>query len=118
MCSRPLRPLGLPIYVARLPAAPSKLVRFPARSSITLATLPSTSLIRQPRSLTPTLAHCFPRNFTFYVALPFALLIGLEKRAKIGFMGHNKGRDNARKRAKRQKKHERLARAKKKQPKK
>jgi len=39
-------------------------------------------------------------------------LLALEKRAKIGFMGHNKGRDNAKKRAKRRKKHERLASAK------
>jgi hypothetical protein len=31
-------------------------------------------------------------------------------------MGHSKGRDNAKKRAKRRKKNERLARAKKKQP--
>jgi hypothetical protein len=44
---------------------------------------------------------------------PFAPLLGLKKRAKIGFMGHNKGRDNARKRAKRRKKSERLASAKK-----
>jgi hypothetical protein len=36
---------GLPIYVARVPVAPSKLVRFPTRSSLTLATLPSTSLV-------------------------------------------------------------------------
>jgi len=43
-------------------------------------------------------------------------LLGLEKRAKIGLMGHNKGRDNAKKRAKRRKKNERLASAKKKQP--
>jgi len=43
---------------------------------------------------------------------PFAPLLGREKRAKIGFMGHNKGRDNAKKRAKRRKKYERLASAK------
>jgi hypothetical protein len=48
--------------------------------------------------------------------IPVAPLLGLQKRAKIGFMGHNKARDNARKRAKRRKKHERLASAKKKQP--
>jgi hypothetical protein len=40
-------------------------------------------------------------------------LLSLEKQAKIGFMGHNKGRDNAKRRAKRQKKTERLAAAKK-----
>jgi hypothetical protein len=42
-------------------------------------------------------------------------LLSLEKRAKIRFMGHSKGRDNAKKRAKRRKKTERLALAKKKQ---
>jgi hypothetical protein len=42
------------------------------------------------------------------------LFSGLEKRTKIGLMGHNRGR-NARKHAKRRKKHERLASAKKKQ---
>jgi len=40
-------------------------------------------------------------------------LLSLKKRAKIGFMGHNKGRDNVKKRAKRRKKTERLALAKK-----
>jgi hypothetical protein len=39
---------------------------------------------------------------------PFAPLFSLEKQAKVGLMGHNKGRDNAKKRAKRRKKHERL----------
>ena len=43
----------------------------------------------------------------------FAPLLALEKRAKVGVMGHSKGRDNAKKRAKRRKKYERLARAKK-----
>jgi hypothetical protein len=42
---------------------------------------------------------------------PFAPLLSLEKRAKVSLMGHNKGRDNAKKRAKRRKKHERLASA-------
>jgi hypothetical protein len=42
-------------------------------------------------------------------------LLSLEKRAKTRLMGHNRGRDNARKRAKRRKKNERLALAKKKQ---
>ena len=32
MCSRPLRPLGFPIYVARIHAAP--FARFPAHSSL------------------------------------------------------------------------------------
>jgi len=48
--------------------------------------------------------------------IPVAPLLGRETRAKVGLMGHNKGRDNAKKRAKRRKKHERLASAKKKQP--
>jgi len=39
-------------------------------------------------------------------------LLSVEKRAKVGLMGHNKGRDNAKKRAKRRMKHERLAIAK------
>jgi hypothetical protein len=43
-------------------------------------------------------------------------LLSLEKRAKVGVMGHSRGRDNAKKRAKRRKKNERLARVKKKQP--
>jgi hypothetical protein len=43
-------------------------------------------------------------------------LLWLEKRAKVRPMGHNRGRDNAKKRAKRRKKNERLASAKKKQP--
>jgi hypothetical protein len=44
--------------------------------------------------------------------MPFPPVLGLETRAKVGFMGHNKGRDTVTKRAKRRKKHERLASAK------
>jgi hypothetical protein len=44
-------------------------------------------------------------------------LLSVEKRVKVRSMGHNRGRDNARKRAKRRKKNERLASVKKKQPK-
>ena len=40
---RPLRPLGFPIYVARVPSA--LFVRCPRSLVVTLATLPSTSLI-------------------------------------------------------------------------
>lgn len=40
-------------------------------------------------------------------------LLSPDKRAKVRLMGHNKGRDNAKKRAKRRKKNERLALAKK-----
>jgi hypothetical protein len=43
---------------------------------------------------------------------PFAALLGRKKRAKIGRMGRNKGRDNVKTRAKRRKKHDRLASAK------
>ena len=46
MRSVPFETVGLPMYVARLPVG-----------SI------------ETRSL-PTLTHCFPRNFTFYVAHP------------------------------------------------
>jgi hypothetical protein len=42
-------------------------------------------------------------------------LLSRDKRAKVRLMGHNKGRDNAKKRAKRRKKNDRLALAKKKQ---
>jgi hypothetical protein len=42
-------------------------------------------------------------------------LLTRDKQAKVRLMGHNKGRDNAKKRAKRRKKTERLAFAKKKQ---
>jgi hypothetical protein len=44
--------------------------------------------------------------------IPFAPLLRRDKRAKVRLMGHNKGRDNAKKRAKRRKKSERLALAK------
>ena len=57
-------------------------------------------------------------TLTFHGLMSFVLfapLLGREKRAKVGLMGHNKGRDNAKKRAKRRKKNERLALAKKKQ---
>jgi len=40
-------------------------------------------------------------------------LLSRDKRAKVRLMGHNKGRDNAKKRAKRRKKNKRLALAKK-----
>src|SRR6185437_7460256 len=99
MCSRPFDLSVLPIYVTRVPAAPLmrslprdlsvtltdltvhlKLVRFPAHSPLPIAALPSMSLFPkttfarshgsvETRSL-PTLARCFPRSFTFYVAHP------------------------------------------------
>jgi hypothetical protein len=46
MRSRPYRPLGLPIYVARVPAAP--FARCPHSLAATLAALPSMS--RDPRA--------------------------------------------------------------------
>lgn len=55
------------------------------------------------------LARCIPPDFTSVSLFPFAPLLGIEKQANIEFMGHNKGRDNVRKRAKRRKKTERLA---------
>jgi len=78
MCSRPFRPLGFPIYVARVPAAPFTrsyarhfyvdhshcLVLAPA----TLAALPSTRAI-ETRSLPSSLAATH-RGFAFYVAFP------------------------------------------------
>src|SRR5436853_7399430 len=80
MCSRAFRPFGLPIYVARVPAAPFTrsyprhfyvdhshcLVLAPA----TLAALPPTRAI-ETRSL-PALARFYPCSFTFYVADPSA----------------------------------------------
>ena len=75
------------------------------------APLQCSGVLLETRSL-PTLAHCYPRSFTFYVPDPSAPLLSLEKRATVALMGHNKGRDNARRRAKRRKKTERLALAK------
>jgi hypothetical protein len=40
-----IRPMGLPIYVARFPSAPLKLVRYPRSLAPTLVTLPSMSLV-------------------------------------------------------------------------
>jgi hypothetical protein len=60
----------------------------------------------------PTLTHCFPRNFTFCVSLSIHSIARAREPGEDQFMGHNKARDNARKRAKRRKKHEQLASAK------
>src|SRR5438552_3222194 len=79
MCSRAFRPFGLPIYVARVPAAPFSLL--PSSLCVdhshclvlapaTLAALPSTRAI-ETRSL-PALARFYPCSFTFYVADPSA----------------------------------------------
>ena len=68
MCSRPFRPLGLPIYVARVPAAPFAR-RYPSRLDLdhshgpalvpaTLAALPST--------------RTMPDRDVFYVADPIS----------------------------------------------
>ena len=87
MCSRPFRPLGLPIYVARVPAAPFAR-RYPSRLDLdhshgpalapaTLAALLSTRAMPdrdvfyvadpissiETRSL-PTLTRSYPRRFT------------------------------------------------------
>jgi len=55
-----------------------------------------------------------PPTFAALSAMSLPLL-SRDKRAKVRLMAHNKGRDNAKKRAKRRKKTERLALAKKKQ---
>jgi hypothetical protein len=65
MCSRPFRPVGLPIYVARVPAAPFAR-RYPRDSTFYVAD-PISSI--ETRSL-PTLTRSYPRRFTFYVADP------------------------------------------------
>src|SRR6266487_602367 len=94
----------LPIYVARVPAAPfTRLLpsslyldhsHCPVLVPATLAALPSTRAIPdrdvfyvahparsiETRSL-PTLARCFPRSFTFYVAHPIR---SIRKRRKSG----------------------------------
>jgi hypothetical protein len=88
MCSRPFRPFGLPIYVARVPAAPFTR-RYPSRLCLdhshrpvlvpaTLAALPSTRAI--------------PDRDVFYVAFPESsietrsLPRGCKKRSNLGKM--------------------------------
>ena len=77
MCSHPFRPLGLPIYVARVPAAPFSLLSLslyvdhshgPVLAPATLAALPSIRAI-ETRSLPSSLAATH-RGFAFYVASP------------------------------------------------
>ena len=85
----------------------------PVRLGPFYVALPIRSIVSR---LLPLRSTAYPRGLPAMSFTPVAPLLGLEKRAKIGFMGHNKARDNARKRAKRRKKHERLASAKKKQP--
>jgi len=113
-----IRPLGFPIFVARCPVAPLKLVHCPRSLIATLATLPSTSLIPSapfthsyPRQLEPS-----PARTLLCRSLRWHRCQGEASRRGLRSMGHNYGRDNAKKRAKRRKKHERLASAKKKQP--
>jgi len=66
MCSRPYRPFGLPIYVARAPRLHSR--SYPRRFTFYVAD-PISSI--ETRSL-PTLARSYPRRFTFYVADPIS----------------------------------------------
>ena len=81
MCSRPFRPVGLPTYVARIPAAPfarcPRSPLFPSQlyldqshrpvlAPVTLAALPFTRAI-ETRSLPSSLAATH-RGFAFYVA--------------------------------------------------
>src|SRR6266487_6203847 len=70
MCSRSLRPLGLPIYVARVPAAPFSLLPSslyldhshpPVLAPATLAALPST--------------RASPDRDVFYVGNPFPVFL-------------------------------------------
>jgi hypothetical protein len=77
MRSSPLRPLGLPIYVARVPAAPFSLLPLSlyldhshclVLAPATLAALPSTRAI-ETRLLPSSLAATH-RGFAFYVAFP------------------------------------------------
>jgi len=71
MCSRPFRPLGLPIYVARVPAAPFTYC-FPC--SFTLITRTTRSLVPSTRAIEtrslPTSLAATHRGFAFYVAFP------------------------------------------------
>ena len=67
----------------------------------------SFELVSLPSSLAATIAILSSKSF-----FPLAPLLWCEKRATVALMGHNKGRDNARRRAKRRKKNERLASAK------
>src|SRR5438874_2217281 len=77
MCSRAFRPFGLPIYVARVPAAPFSLLPSSlyvdhshclVLAPATLAALPSTRAI-ETRSL-PTSLAAIHRGFAFHVAFP------------------------------------------------
>src|SRR6266513_3162321 len=83
MCSRPFRPLGLPIYVARGPAAPFTR-RYPSRlcllcrfaqklhsldRDVFCVANPISSI--ETQSL-PSLLRCYPCSFTFYVADPIS----------------------------------------------
>jgi hypothetical protein len=112
------------------PKAPLKLVRFPVRSSLPLRLF----LLRLARrslgeggSLIPSapFTHSYTRQLEPSPArtllcrsLRWHRCQGEAGRRELRSMGHNYGRDNARKRAKRRKKHKRLASAKKKQPRK
>jgi hypothetical protein len=66
MCSRPYRPFGLPIYVARAPRLHSR--SYPRHFTFYVAD-PSAPV--ETHSL-PSLARRYPRDFTFYVADPTA----------------------------------------------
>src|SRR6266446_5131925 len=77
MCSRAFRPLGLPIYVARVPAAPFSLLPSSlcldhshclVLAPATLAALPSSRAIET--RLLPSSLAAIHRGFAFYVAFP------------------------------------------------
>jgi len=110
---------GFAFYVA-FPKSSIETRSLPSSLIGTLATLPSTSLIPSapfthsyPRQLEPS-----PARTLLCRSLRWHRCQGEASRRGLRSMGHNYARDNARKRAKRRKKHERLASAKKKQPKK
>src|SRR5215831_18647304 len=114
MCSHTYRPFGLPIYVARVPRGsirsllPSQLYLDHSHCLDARASYPSCVAV-YPRDVPVARVLCLARRSLGEGGslFPFAPLLGGETRAKVGLMGHNKGRDNARKRAKRRKKNER-----------
>jgi len=110
MCSRPFETRSLPSSLAATHRGFAFFVAF-SKSSIRPAGFPI-YVVHRPAA---PFARCFPRNFTFYVALPIRFIARAPEAGEGRAMGHNRGRDNARKRAKRRKKNERLALAKKKQ---
>ena len=106
-------PRSFTFYLA-LPKRSIETRSLPSSLITTFATFPSTSLIPSapfthsyPRQLEPS-----PARTLLCRSLRWHRCQGEASRRGLRSMGHNYGRDNARKRAKRRKKHERLASAK------